>query len=94
MTRKITFILLLAISSQLVAETVYIRDILDVPLGGCQSQDHRIQHRGLRNGLMLERLETNRLTGYSRVRTEGWLESKYHLTEPMAVARLYAVISK
>ena len=98
MNRAITFVLLLATAGQLVAETVYIRDVIYVPLRGGQSQEHRILHRGLKSGLKLERLETNDLTGYSRVRAEtgleGWLENQYLVTEPIAIERLNNVTSE
>ena len=78
MIHAVALILLLATTAELVAETVYIKDTLYVPLRGGQSQGHRILHRGLKSGLKLERLETNDETGYSKVRTEagleGWLQ--------------------
>ena len=95
MIQVITFILLLTTAEHATAETVYIRDIIYVPLRGGQSQEHRILHRGLRSGLKLERLETNNVTGYSKVKTEtgleGWLENQYLVTEPIAVERLDSI---
>ena len=94
MRALITFSLLtgLCFSSQVSADTVYIRDTLYVPLRGGQSQEHRILHRGLRSGSALERLEENEETGYSRVRTdnglEGWLQTQYLVSEPIAATRL------
>ncbi len=76
----------------LLADTVYVRDTLYVPLRGGQSKEHRILHRGLRSGTMLERLEVNKETGYSRVRLEsgqeGWIQSQYLVDEPIARIRL------
>lgn len=94
MRALITFSLLtgLCLSSQVSADTVYVRDTLYVPLRGGQSQEHRILHRGLRSGSALERLEENEETGYTRVRTdnglEGWLQTQYLVTEPIAATRL------
>ena len=76
----------------LLADTVYIRDELYVPLRGGQSSEHRILHRGLRSGTPLERLETNDETGYTRVRLkdgmEGWLQTQYIVDEPVAADQL------
>ena len=95
MTRCLLLVLLLADSARLAADTVYVRDTLYVPLRGGQSTEHRILHRGLQSGLQLERLEINEDTGYSRVRTEGglegWLQSQYLVTEPIAQQRLEAI---
>jgi len=88
------FLLLLALSSSAsaIAEKVYVRDTLYVPLRGGQSSEHRILHRGLRSGTELERLETNEESGYSRVRTEdgleGWLQTQYLVEEPIASMQL------
>ena len=95
MTRCLLLVLLLTSSARLAADTVYVRDTLYVPLRGGQSTEHRILHRGLQSGLQLERLEINEDTGYTRVRTagglEGWLQSQYLVTEPIAQQRLDAI---
>jgi SH3 domain protein len=74
------------------ADTVYIRDIIYVPLRGGQSNEYRILHQGIRSGTVLERLEENDETGFSRVITpdglEGWIQSQYLVTEPIARDRL------
>ncbi len=71
-----------------IAETVYIRDTLYVPLRGGQSVEHRILHRGIRSGTPLELIESNAETGYSLVRMEdgqeGWLQTQYLIDEPIA----------
>lgn len=78
----------MAVAAASVAETVYIRDTLYVPLRGGQSTEYRILHAGLRSGTPLELLETNEETGYSRVRMEdgkeGWLQTQYLVDEPIA----------
>ncbi len=98
MKRLIALILILTAPEQSNADTVYIRDIIYVPLRGGQSQEHRILHRGLKSGLKLERLETNEITGYARVRTEngleGWLENQYLVTEPIAIDRLNSITTE
>ena len=74
------------------ADQVYIRDILYVPLRGGQSNEHTILHKGLKSGTILERLETNEETGYTRIRTnnglEGWLKTQYIAEGPIAQVQL------
>ena len=77
------------------AETVYVRDILYVPLRDGQSIEYRILHRGIRSGTKLERLDTNNETGYSRIRMndglEGWLQTQYLIMEPISQDQLVTV---
>ncbi len=79
-------------SSTLSADTVYIRDVIYVPLRGGQSSEHRILHQGIRSGTELDRLEVNEDTGFTLVRTssglEGWIQNQYLVTEPIARDRL------
>ncbi|MCZ6504102.1 MAG: TIGR04211 family SH3 domain-containing protein [Gammaproteobacteria bacterium] len=81
-------ILILGITQSVLADTVYIRDTIYVPLRGGQSTEHRILHRGVRSGTALDRLETNEDSGYSLVRMgnglEGWIQSQYLVDEPIA----------
>ena len=96
MTKAITFLVLLLGSEGLLAETVYVRDTLYVPLRDGQSVENRLIHRGLKSGVRLERLEINDESGYSKVRTEngleGWLQSQYLVAEPIAEEQLKRVI--
>lgn len=89
---------LLATSQGSLADSVYVRDTLYVPLRGGQSTEHRILHRGIKSGTTLERLETNKETGYTRVRTgdglEGWLQTQYLVDEPIASSQLDSVKSE
>lgn len=89
---------LLAVNQASMADEVYVRDTLYVPLRGGQSNEHRILHRGLKSGTALERLETNEETGFSRVRTdnglEGWLQTQYLVDEPIASSQLESVKSE
>lgn len=95
---RIALLILITLPSISVAETVYIRDVIYVPLRGGQSFEHRILHQGIRSGTELERLEVNDETGFARVRTssgqEGWIQSQYLVTEPIARDRLEALQSR
>ena len=89
---------LLTISQLSFADEAYIRDTLYVPLRGGESSEHRIIHRGIKSGTLLERIETNKQTGYTRVRTskglEGWLLTQYLVDEPIASTQLDSVKSE
>lgn len=88
-------VLCLAATRNAAAETVYIRDAIYVPLRGGQSNQHRILHQGIRSGTILDRVETNDETGFSRVITpeglEGWIQNQYLVTEPIARDQLQAL---
>jgi SH3 domain protein len=80
-------LLLLAFSSQLcIAETVYIRDQLHVPMRSGTTLQHRIVHKGLVSGTALTVIETSKDKKYSHVRTkggtEGWIQTQYLSNEP------------
>lgn len=85
----------LTVTLNSVAETVYIRDAIYVPLRGGQSNQHRILHQGIRSGTILDRVEKNDETGFSRVITpeglDGWIQNQYLVTEPIARDRLQAL---
>jgi SH3 domain protein len=70
------------------AETVYISDVLTVPLRSGPSTANRILHRGLPSGTSLEVLRRDEGSGYAQVRTgngtEGWLPMQYLVSEPIA----------
>ena len=92
-THLIFFITVLLLwCSNTLAETVYVRDTLYVPLRGGQTTEHRILHRGLKSGTPLELLETNKETGFSRVRTQsnviGWIKTQYLTEQPIALDAL------
>jgi len=74
------------------AETRWISDVLTVPLRSGPSTGHRILHRGLPSGTALEVLETDKDSGFTRVRTpdgtEGWVNTQYLVAEPIARDRL------
>ncbi len=80
------------------ADEVYVRDTLYIPLRSGQSTEYKILHRGIKSGTPLDRLETNEETGYTRVRTdnglEGWLQTQYLVDEPIASTQLDSVKSE
>lgn len=88
-------LVLLVVSLSAQADKVYIRDVIYVPLRGGQSNEHRILHQGIRSGTVLDRVEQNDETGFSRVITpdglEGWIQNQYLVTEPIARDRLEAL---
>lgn len=88
--RSYLFLLLLICSmQQSQAETVYIQDLIFVPLRGGASDQHRIIHRGIRSGTALERISEDAETGFSFVRlangTVGWIRTQY--ISPKRIAR-------
>jgi SH3 domain protein len=76
------------------AETRYVTDQLEVTLRSGQSTQHQII-RMLPSGTAVQALEHDKDTGYSRVRTpagaEGWVLTRYLLTQPAARERLEAL---
>ncbi len=76
------------------AETVYISDVLTVPLRSGPSTANRILHRGLPSGTRLEVLKRDADSGYAQVRTsggtEGWLPMQYLVSQPIAKDQLQA----
>jgi len=69
------------------ADTVYIRDVLYVPLRGGESNEHRILQL-VKSGTKLEQLSSDETSGFSKVKTlsgmEGYLQTQYLVTEPIA----------
>lgn len=78
------------------AATVYISDELTVPLRSGPSGQHRILHRGLPSGTQMEVIGVDEDAGFTQIRTvrgtEGWIRTQYLVTEPIAKARLAAAI--
>jgi SH3 domain protein len=74
--------------SEVLAETVYVHDKLYVPLRSGKTNEYNILHKGIRSGTAMERLEEDPQTGYSRVRMgdglEGWIQTQYLVTSPIA----------
>jgi SH3 domain protein len=96
--RKLVLGLLLAASSLFSipasSATVYVSDVLTVPLRRGPSNSHRILHAGLPSGTALEVLGEDRAAGFTHVRTpngtEGWVPTQYLSNEPVARDRLAA----
>jgi SH3 domain protein len=78
---------LLASSSTLWSETLYVSDQFEVPLRTGETTDHAIL-RMLPSGTAVELVETDKEKGYSRVRTasgvEGYMLSRYLMPEAAA----------
>jgi SH3 domain protein len=92
MTKYLTLLSLLIISCTALAETVYVQDVIYVPMRGGASEDHRIIHRGVPSGTPLELIREDEESGFSLVRmqngTEGWIKTQYISPEPIARDRL------
>lgn len=71
--------------------TMYITDKLEVTLRSGQTTDHRIV-KMIGSGTPVTVAETNAESGYSRIKTpggdEGWVLTRYLLSEPSARDRL------
>jgi SH3 domain protein len=98
MRALLIFVLVLFAAAPSAAQTLYVSDMLTVPLRSGPSTAHRILHRGLPSGTELTRLGEDAAAGFTRVRTatgtEGWLETQYLVNEPIARARLDAALSR
>jgi len=98
MRRYLTLMLLMLCTSQAQADSVFVQDLIFVPLRGGASDEHRIIHRGIKSGTSLERLEIDPDSGFSRVRlkngTEGWIKSQYISPEPIAKDKLAIQLGK
>lgn len=74
------------------AEVMYVDDTLLVPLRSGEGTSFRIIHKGLKSGTMLEILEQNQESGYSKVKTpngqEGFLPTRYLTSTPIAKIKL------
>jgi SH3 domain protein len=85
-------------AGQVQAESVFVQDLIFVPLRGGASDEHRIIHRGIKSGTSLERLEIDPDSGFSKVRlqngTEGWIKSQYISAEPIAKDKLAIELAK
>jgi SH3 domain protein len=70
----------------------YVRDWLSIPLRASAAPDSAVVHRGLDSGSAVTLLESDAKSGLSRVRSadgvEGWIASRYLVTEPTARQQL------
>jgi len=92
----LALLLLLAVGS-VQAETMYVKDVLYVPVRAGEGNQYRIVHQGLRSGTPLEVIEQNEETGYSFIRfgdgNEGYIQTQYLTGAPIAEDRLARVQS-
>ena len=69
------------------SETLWVNDVVYVPLRSGPSNQHRILHKGLISGTALKTVGGNE-NGWVQVKTdsglEGWLPKQYLLNEPTA----------
>ena len=79
-------------ASAAVGDTLYVSDELTVPLRSGPSGGHRILHRGLPSGTVLEFIEEDEAAGFTHIRTqrgtEGWIRSQYLTATPIAKIKL------
>lgn len=87
----ILFLVLTLFTGLAQAEVRYVSDRLEISLRSGKSTQHRIL-RMIPSGTRLEVLETDKASGYSRVRTpsgrEGWVLTRYLMKVPAARDRL------
>ena len=92
------FILLAMVTPVVWSKTMYIDDILQVPLRSGPDTTYRIIHKGLQSGLPLQILGEDATSGYSHVKTpsglEGYLQTRYLSAEPIAEDQLAAAKQK
>lgn len=77
------------------AETLYIKDIVYVPMRSGPSSNHRILHKGLRSSTAVEFISTNEDKSWFEVKTEGgvlgWIPKQYLSQNPTAQLELNRV---
>ncbi|HKE94484.1 MAG TPA: TIGR04211 family SH3 domain-containing protein [Povalibacter sp.] len=87
-------LLLLLITTQSFAATMYISDELTVPLRRGPTNGHKIINAGLPSGTALEVLGEDAASGFTQVRTsngtEGWVPTQYLSSQPAARDQLVA----
>lgn len=92
--RKAGFFLLILVTANVCAETLYISDELTVPLRRGPTTGHRIIHAGLPAGTRLEVLGEDKASGFTQVRTpngtDGWVPTQYLTAQPVAKDQLIA----
>ena len=98
MNKVLVFLsLFLVLGGNVLAETRYVSDHLEITMRSGKSTSHGIT-RMLRSGTSVEVLETDKKTGYSHVRTrsgkDGWVLSRFLMKGPAARDRLTAAEKK
>lgn len=92
----ITLLLLTALLAQAGAQTRYVEDRLEITMRNGQSTKNAIV-RMLKSGTPVEVLETDQETGYTRVQvgnTEGWVLSRFLMSEPAGRAQLESAVQR
>jgi SH3 domain protein len=83
--------LLVILTGTALAETRYVSDRLEITMRSGKSTSHGIL-RMLRSGTPVEVLETDKASGYSRIKTrsgkEGWVLTRFLMNGPAARDRL------
>ena len=83
--------LLVILTGTALAETRYVSDRLEITMRSGKSTSHGIL-RMLRSGTPVEVLETDKASGYSRIKTrsgkEGWVLTRFLMSGPAARDRL------
>jgi SH3 domain protein len=84
----LAFLLFFSFISPLQAETMYLNDKLIVPLRSGEGLQYRIVHKGVKSGTLLNVLEQDKVSGYSKVSTPdgiiGYLPSRFLSKTPIA----------
>ncbi len=79
-------------------ETVYISDVLFVPLRSGQGNEYRIVNAGLKSGTALTRVEQSEDGAWSKVitqgGTEGWIRNQYIAENKTAQLKLNEALSR
>jgi SH3 domain protein len=80
------------------AETLYVTDVLTVPVRRGPSNGHKIVIAALPSGTSLDVLGRDEAAGYTQIRTpngtEGWIPTQYLVAEPAAKDRLTAATKR
>jgi SH3 domain protein len=80
------------------AATLYISDLLTVPLRRGPSNGHKIINAALPSGTALEVLGEDSAAGFTQVRTpngvEGWVPTQFLVNQPVAKDRLAAATKR
>lgn len=92
MVRKALLLLVMLVTASVSAETVYISDVLTVPLRRGPSNGHKIINAALPSGTALEVLGEDKAAGFTQVRTQngtdGWVPTQFLTYTPVAKDQL------
>ena len=95
---KCLWAILALIAATAHAETLYVTDVLTVPVRRGPSNGHKIVIAALPSGTSLEVLGRDEAAGFTQIRTpngtEGWIPTQYLVSEPAAKDRLEAATKR